>query len=153
MSKLDFWDTEAAAIRNDFMVLTPISQEEKDHAESTPYGAEHIVALYQLPDSDEIQIGLLSPLQNRFFSADANIENLKYATTVAYFHDGYTELGDMNGARVDRPVYLVYTTRKNTVKGARVLNANDENGLRIPLKDIVNGKVTIESSEPVVKKR
>lgn len=151
MLNKDFWDTEPEARRNECIVLTPISKEEKDYAESTPYGADHLVALYQLPDSDEIQIGLLSPTMKRFFSAKANVENLKYATNVAYFHNGYTELGDMSGTRVDRPVYLVYPTRRNTVRTARILNANYENGLAIPLKDIVNGTVTIEPSKPLVK--
>lgn len=151
MSKYNFGDIESNTRRNSFMILTPITQEEKDYAESTPYGAEHIVALYQLPDNDEIQIGLLSPTQKRFFPSKANVENLKYATNIAYFHNGYTELIDIRGKKVNRPIYMVYPNGKNTVRTYKILNANYDNGLAIPLKDIVNGTVTIETERLIEK--
>ena len=43
----------------------------------------------------------------------------------------------------DRPVYRIRTTDGRTVAGYDVINGTNENGLRIWLDDVVEGKFTI----------
>ena len=96
------------------------------------------------PLSEEIQIGMLSASMQRYFPATANVWNLEYATSKAFFYNGCSE-SERNALKItDRPVYRIRPSDKRTILGYDILNATKENGLRIFLEDVVDGAYTID---------
>lgn len=129
------------------IILAPITDEEKDEFERKPFGDERIYVLYRLPDSDEIHIGMLSTSMRKYFPSLANVWELDKATAMAFFYNGCSDLetAALKQEVNDRPVYSVSPSEGRTVVGYDVLNGTPENGLSVPLEDVVDGKYTLSA--------
>ena len=130
-------------LRNPEIILMPITEQEKEKYENNSWDGS-LYVLYKTPLSEEIQIGMLSASMQRYFPATANVWNLEYATSKAFFYNGYSEL-EKNALKItDRPVYRIRPSDERTVLEYDILNATKENGLRIFLEDVVDGTYTID---------
>lgn len=130
-------------LRNPEIILMPITEQEKEKYENNSWDGS-LYVLYKTPLSKEIQIGMLSASMQRYFPATANVWNLEYATSKAFFYNGCSEL-ERNALKItDRPVYRIRPSDERTVLGYDILNATKENGLRIFLEDVVDGTYTID---------
>lgn len=130
-------------LRNPEIILMPITEQEKEKYENNSWDGS-LYVLYKTPLSEEIQIGMLSASMQRYFPATANIWNLEYATSKAFFYNGCSELERNALAIKDRPVYRVRPSDERTVLGYDILNATEENGLGVFLEDIIDGTYTID---------
>ena len=74
-------------LKNPCIILTPITDEEKEQYEEDSTGDESIYVLYRLPDSEEIQIGMMSTSMRKYFPSTANVWQLGNATSKAFFYD------------------------------------------------------------------
>ncbi|MCI8347671.1 MAG: hypothetical protein HFJ12_06995 [Bacilli bacterium] len=132
-------------LRNPDIILIPITEDEKECLDE-----EDLYVLYKLPDSKQIQIGMLSPSMREYFPSTTNIWNLIYATSKAYFYNGGSELEAESSQITERPVYRVGPTDDRTVNEYTILNATDENNLSICLKDVIEGNYIVEKSSPSI---
>lgn len=140
-------------LRNPDIILTPITEEEKADIEREFMGDESIYVLYKLPDSRDINIGMMSSSMRKYFSSTANVWNLDQATSMAFFYNGCSELERAAAEVKDRPVYRIRPSDDRKVAGYDVLNGTSENGLRVWLEDVVDGKYTINAEKPSVLKK
>lgn len=132
-------------LQNPNIILTPITEDEKECIDK-----EDLYVLYKLPDSEQIQIGMLSPSIREHFPSTANIWNLIYATSKAYFYNGGSKLENEASQITERPVYRVSPTDDREVNEYDILNATDENNLAICLKDVVEGNYVVEKNSPSI---
>ena len=137
-------------LRNPDIILTPITDEEKEQFEKDFMGDESIYVLYRLPDSEGIHIGMMSSSMRKYFPANANVWNLDSATSMAFFYNGCSELENTASEITDRPVYRVRPSDDRMVSGYDVLNGTPENGLRVSLEDVVDGNYTLNAETPSV---
>lgn len=135
-------------LRNPDITLTPITDEEKKQFESDFMGDESIYVLYRLPDSADIQIGMMSSSMRKYFPSTANVWGLDSATSKAFFYSGASVLAANATQITDRPVYRVRATDSRTVAGYDVLNGTADNGLRVWLEDVVDGKYALSVEKP-----
>ncbi|HIT21960.1 MAG TPA: hypothetical protein IAB56_03160 [Candidatus Scybalousia intestinigallinarum] len=134
-------------LRNPDIILTPITEEEKQQIESNFMGDESIYVLYRLPNLEEIHIGMMSSSMRRYFPITANVWNLEKSISKAFFYNGSSELKNKAPTITDRPVYRVIATDDRIVSGYDILNGTPENGLRICLEDVVDGNYTLNANE------
>lgn len=120
-------------LNNPSLILTPVSEGEKDVMSD-----ESIYVLYKLPESEDINIGMMSSSVRKYSPGLANIWHLDSATSYAFFHNGGSGLEDNAHRLTDRPVYKIAPTDDRKVGGYSILNATEENGLGIALEDIVD---------------
>ena len=137
-------------LKNPDIILMPISDEEKEQYEKEFMGDESIYVLYRLPDSEEIQIGMMSSSMRKYFPSTANVRQLDNATSKAFFYNGASDLEKKAMGITDRPVYRIRPSDNRTVDGYDVLNGTPENGLRVWLEDVVDGKYTIKADTSTV---
>lgn len=135
-------------LRNPDIILTPIIDNEKKQFGSNFIEDESIYVLYRLPNSEGIHIGMVSPSMRKYFSSTANVWNLENATAMAFFYNGGSELKNIAFQVTDRPVYRVRTSDDRMVLGYDVLNGTPENGLIIPIEDIIDGNYTLNIETP-----
>lgn len=121
-------------LKNPSLILTPVSEGEKDVMD-----LESIYVLYRLPESDDINIGMMSPITRKYSPSLANVWHLDSATSYAFFYNGGASLEENASRFTDRPVYKVAPSDDRKVAGYSVLNATEENGLEISLEDVVDG--------------
>lgn len=138
-------------LKNPDIILMPISNEEKEKYENEFMGDESIYVLYRLPDSEEIQIGMMSTSMKKYFPLTANVGQLDNATSRAFFYNGASDLERRAMEITDRPVYRIRPSDDRTVVGYDVLNGTPENELRIWLEDVVDGRYTINSDISTVR--
>ena len=136
-------------LRNPEIILMPITEREKEKYEKDSWDGS-LYVLYKTPLSEEIQIGMLSASMQRYFPATANVWNLEYATSKAYFYNGCSELEKNAELVTDRPVYKIRPSDKRTVLGYDILNGTKENGLRVWLEDVVDGTYAIDEDPELV---
>ena len=137
-------------LKNPDIILMPISDEDKEQYEKEFMGDESIYVLYRLPDSEEIQIGMMSSSMRKYFPSTANVWQLDNATSKAFFYNGASDLAKKAMGITDRPVYRIRPSDNRTVDDYDVLNGTPENGLRVWLEDVVDGKYTIMADTPTV---
>lgn len=135
-------------LRNLDIILTPIIDNEKKQFGSNFIEDESIYVLYRLPNSEGIHIGMISPSMRKYFSSTANVWNLENATAMAFFYNGGSELKNIAFQVTDRLVYRVRTSDDRMVLGYDVLNGTPENGLIIPIEDIIDGNYTLNIETP-----
>ena len=140
-------------LKNPDIILMPISNEEKEKYENEFMGDESIYVLYRLPDSEKIQIGMMSTSMRKYFPLTANVWKLDNATSRAFFYNGTSDLERSAMEITDRPVYRIRPSDDRTVIGYDVLNGTPENELRIWLEDVVDGRYTINSDISTVRKK
>lgn len=140
-------------LRNPDIILTPINEEEKKQLESDFMGDESIYVLYRLPDSEGIHIGMMSSSARKYAPSIANIWDLDKAISMAFFYNGCQELESNASQITDRPVYRISPTDDRMVLGYDVLNVTLENGLGIPLENVVDGKYTLNVETPSIIKK
>lgn len=140
-------------LNNPDIILTPITDEEREQIENETMGDESIYVLYRLPDSKGIHIGMMSSSMRRYFPCTANVWELDNATTKAFFYNGCSELENAADEIGDRPVYRIRPTDDRMVSGYDVLNGTPENGLRVWLEDIVDGRYTINKDSQSVEEK
>lgn len=131
-------------LRNPNIILTPITNEEKELFEKDFMGDESLYVLYRLPNSEGIHIGMMSSLMRNYFSTTAN------ATSKAFFYNGCSNLENNASKITDRPVYRVSPSDDRMVSSYDILNGTSENGLRISLEDVVDGNYTLNVETPSV---
>ena len=133
------------------IILIPISDREKEQLEKNKdIGDENIYVLYKLPDSEKIQIGMMSSLVRSYSPSLANIRYLDSATSKAYFYGGGSKL-ESNAMRItDRPVYRIIPSDKRTVSGYEVLNGTIDNGLAILLDFVVDGEYIVNGETTII---
>ncbi len=138
-------------LNNPGIILVPISNREKEQLErAKDIGDENIYVLYKLPDSEIIQIGMMSSFVRRHSPSLANISYLDSATSKAYFYGGGSKL-ESNAMRItDRPVYRIIPSGKRTVSGYEVLNGTLENGLAILLDAVVDGEYIVNGETTII---
>ena len=135
-------------LKNPGIILTPINDEERKQIVSMG-GDISIYVLYRLPNSEGIHIGMMSPTLRNFFPAIANVRNLEYATSKAFFYTGDDfDLKNNLSQIADRPVYGIRPTDDRMVSDYDVLNGTDENGLNILLEDVVDGNYSVNEKTP-----
>ncbi len=83
----------------------------------------------------------------------ANVWQLDCATSKAYFYSGTSELREKAMEITDRPVYQIRPSDYRTVVGYDVLNGTVENGLKISLEDVVDGKNNLNVVKANVKQK
>ena len=138
-------------LKNPDIILMPISNEEKEKYENEFMDDESIYVLYRLPDSEEIQIGMMSTSMKKYFPSTANVWQLDNATSRAFFYNVASDL-EIGAMKItDRPVYRIRPSDDRTVAGYDVLNGTPENELRICLEDVVDGRYTINSDISTVR--
>jgi len=140
-------------LKNPDIILTPITDEEKEQFENDFMGDEHIYVLYRLPNSEEIYIGMMSSSMRKYFPSIANIWNLSSATSMAFFYNGGSKLERIASQITDRPVYRVRPSDDRRVSGYDVLNGTLENGLGIRLEDMVDGNYIENAETPAVPRK
>ncbi len=91
---------------------------------------------------------MISPSMRKYFSSTANVWNLENATAMAFFYNGGSELKNIAFQVTDRLVYRVRTSDDRMVLGYDVLNGTPENGLIIPIEDIIDGNYTLNIETP-----
>lgn len=121
-------------LNNPSLILTPISDVEQETMDD-----ESMYVLYKLPESEDINVGMMSSSMRKYFPATANIWYLDRATALAFFHNGGRSLEESASRITDRPVYKIYPTDNRKVGAYSIINGTEENGLDIPLEDVVNG--------------
>ncbi len=135
-------------LRNPEIILIPITDDEKEKQEQKFMGDDDLYVLYKLPDSDQIQIGMLSSSMREYFPETVNVWDLIYATSKAYFYNGSSQMERDASQITDRPVYRIRPTDDRTVSEYDILNATDENNLSIRLEDVVDGNYMVEKTAP-----
>ena len=140
-------------LRNPALILTPITDEEKEAAEKEFMGDESIYVLYKLPTSGNIHIGMMSSSVRRYSPGVANIWNLDEATSMAFFHNGGSKLEAGARSITDRPVYRIVPGDDRVVNECQILNGTPYNGLEVELDDVVEGNYSINKEEPVEYKK
>ena len=135
-------------LKNPSIILTPITEEEKDVLTKEFCGDMSIYVLYRRPMHEGIQIGMLSSSMRTHFSSTANYYQVEESEEKAYFYNGCSDLERIATEVTDRPVYKVRPNDDRTVAGYDVLNGTKVNNLRIWLEDILDGSYKI-NPEPV----
>ena len=134
-------------LRNPGIIAMPISDEELKEYEDGTKSDEFLYVLYRLPGSGGIEIGMMSSSAINYYPGLANISRLDDATTKAYFYCGGSNLMNQAMEITDRPVYLIGPSDNRTVEEYYVINATENNGLYVPLEDVVDGKYTVKKQE------
>lgn len=134
-------------LKNPSIALVPISDLERESMEKRLFGDERLYVLYELPNYDGIHIGMLSESARRYTPDLANVGNLEYATSMAYFYNGGSQLLEDADEINDRPVYLVSPTDDRRVASYSLSNADKNVALSIRLEDVVNGEYTVVDKE------
>lgn len=137
-------------LQNPEIILTPITDREKEQLENEFMGDEHLYVLYRLAHSEQIHIGMMSTSTRCYYPAIANVKNLKKATSMAFFYNGGSQLERNVSCIMDRPVYRVQPTDDRTVALYDVMNGTIDNELDISLEDVVDGNYTLKTETPFV---
>lgn len=140
-------------LKNPELILTPITDGEREAAEKEFMGDESIYVLYKLPSSGNIHIGMMSSSVRKYCPGVANVWNLDKATSMAFFHNGGSSLENNAREITDRPVYRIVPTDDRVVAECRILNSTSENSLEILLDDVVEGRYSVNSENPVELKK
>ena len=130
-------------VKNPDIILAPITDEEKEQMESKFMGDECLYVLYKLPESEDINIGMLASSVRKYSPGVANVWKLRNATTMAFFVNGASELEEAAPRITSRPVYRINPSDDRKVSSYKLLNGNAENGLDVSLEDVVDGKYTV----------
>jgi len=141
-------------LKNPSIILTPITEEEKEVLTKQFMGEEDIYVLYRRPMCESVQIGMLSTSMRKYFSSTANYYGVEESNEKAYFYNGGSNLKTIAKEITDRPVYEVRPDNDRTVSGYNVLNGTRINNLRIWLNDILDGSYKINpESAPVLDRK
>lgn len=135
-------------LKNPELVLTPITNGEFEAAQKEFMGDESIYVLYKLPTSGNIHIGMMSSSVRKYCPEVANVWNLDEATSMAFFHNGGSELESKADSITDRPVYRIVPSGDRVVNECQILNGTPYNGLEVGLDDVVDGIYSVDAEKP-----